>query len=688
MSYLEITPQVKKYRARDFLRFDTERLKNLYGQFDIVLDDGYVQRVDQRDIQYNAFVWEFHRRYGLPIIRRHTLKEHLNGPWYRDITSILLVGAVMFDTIDFINPANDKKEAFLNDVQKLSYRVINEIYNHFSIETLPWCASITIEHFHDLYTCAVFRKAVHSPVNTQVDLVNKYEAMRTIIRSERALDENPLVMAARAGLLKMDQLLQCFVRGLPTDLDSHAFAKPILTGYYTQIRTLNDSGAESRSAAKALAFTQEPLQRTEYWNRRTQFIACAVQRIHRGDCGTDRTITRLMRPKRTENGIKHRGDLEKFAGTYFVTETGELDLVSADRKDLEGKYLKLRSVLAGCGVRDPNGCCEVCFGEQATALFSTTNVGYACSIHITGPTGQQVLSVKHLDGSAQVSGIVIRGGDGKYVRVDTSGFNYMLQPELFARGRISLSVPAASVPGLAALIDKAQVRSIDITDVSEVEELGLNIAMDDGFITDNIEVMSARRRSSFSREFLAFAIDKGWQVLVDPKMGETYVFDMTGWNPNTPLMVLPKRHINIGDHQATVASMLESSMRDLQQRATTIKPESLAIELLDLINERMYITWPVLAMLVYTTMSIDVMGGDVRFPKAWTTGQLGAMRRSMMRRSLSPWLAFEHHRTLFTNPGTYLRKRPDNPLDVIVDPAGYFRAHPEEQRTHHEYMDI
>jgi hypothetical protein len=119
-----------------------------------------------------------------------------------------------------------------------------------------------------------------------------------------------------------------------------------------------------------------------------------------------------------------------------------------------------------------------------------------------------------------------------------------------------------------------------------------------------------------------------------------------------------------------VAHLLESSVKQLQDRDTDTSADAVIVELYNLVNEKLTVNLAVLECVLYATMVVSSSKNDFSLPKTWTERGLGVMRYSMQNRSLSAAMAFQGHRDIIVSPNSFVyTNRPEHIFDKLLVPS-------------------
>jgi len=668
---------MRRYLARRLLDFSIEDLWSvLDGEFILIFDDGEVQ-TNWKETVYSVYAWDFHRNFpATPLLTQHHVTTVLGGDRLGSDTHLQLLGNAMWSVYDEYVPSGRFHNTNLSEVQfrdKLAekvYQVTNLMYNELSYKLEDMVVSLDIVDFLDVVNHPAIKKANDTVVGTQRSIDESYAIGKATLLDGVSLPDNPISLAARSKLVNMNQVLQCIMsRGFLTDTDSHLFYKPVLRGYVHGMRSFHDSLIESRSAAKSLIFSKTPLQQAEYFSRRLQLMSQVVKNLHYGDCGTDRYTLWHVRGPRSENGeLKRPGDLKMLVGKKYIDENGNLRSIKGSDKHLIGTTIKMRNTIH-CAHPDPYGVCSTCFGELALSIPEGTNIGQMCCTSLAQKSSQNVLSVKHLDGSSVVDGIVLEREDRRFVKVAADENSYMLADELKG-SQVRLVLRAENAANITDIKDAKDVSELNITRVSELAEIGLQVTNQKGVVFEpvQINVSLGRRLASMTYEMLEHIRKHGWTI--DDRSGN-YIVDMTQWDWSKPFLTLPLKHFNMSDHSRDIASMLESSVDKLQERdQNKASPDAALIELFDLVNDKLTVNVAVLDVVLYGSMVVSIEKGDYSLPKPWTSSNLGVMKLSMAYRSGASAMAYEGHRDFITDPLSYVNtNRIDHPMDGVLMPA-------------------
>lgn len=538
-----------KINVRKLLSFPIETLwENLEGKFILVFDDGEVT-TNHKETIFSRYIWEYHLKYpNTPILTRHHVKSVLTKGLLGTNTHLDLINNVIWDVYDTYNDGTATKVKLLDDLGKMAYELSNKIYNDLTVRLEEYVTFLDIIDFIGITKNPVIEDAIINMEANQEGINSVYEVIEEQFKSNPNLKDNPVVKAVNSGIVNKLQTLQCVgPRGFLTDIDSNIFKNPIKVSFTSGIRSLHDSMIESRSAAKALMYSETPLQQSEYFSRRQQIICQNVRNLHTGDCGSTKYLEWHVRDEKYEGSTRTSNcDLVTLQGKYYLDEeTGKLKVIRVTDKHLIGKTLKIRSVIAGCSHPDPYGVCEICYGETGLGLPANSNLGHAACVSMTADIGQSILSTKHYDGSSVVESIVLDMNSKKYLSAPADSKFYYLSNNI-KDFKVKLLFDSKCANGLSDVNLVDDIEKLSLSRVSEFEKIELEVQNNKFIENVTLNVSVNDRRSSLTYDILKFIKEKGWIVAEN----NVVIVDMAGWDFKKPILELPMRHFNMSDHRS------------------------------------------------------------------------------------------------------------------------------------------
>lgn len=651
--------------ARRLLQFTTDELWEMMdGPFKLVFDDGEIE-TNAKETLYSTFAWAFHKEYpNTPLLMKHHVRKVLGSDRLSSDTHLTLLGNCMWSVYDTYKNTVPAEIDLRDKLAERIYQLTNLMYNELTYKLEEYVVSLDILDFLEVLDNPEIKRANETVEPTAVSISKTYSHIKHALLSDPTLKKNALSLAMRSRIVNSEQVMQCVgPRGFLTDTDSNQFPKPILTSYAAGIRSFHDSLIESRFAALSLMFSKTPLQQAEYFSRRLQLMNQIVQNLHIGDCGTTKYLLWTVHKPVVENGVvKQASNLKQIEGKYYMDDDGVLKVVHGDDVSLYGRTLKLREVIHCCHP-DPYGICSTCFGELSLSVPAGTNIGQMACTSLAQKASQNVMSTKHVVGSAEIEGIVLSDHEMLYLKVAVDENSYMLSDSLVGMTTVELIIRADQAANLTDILEVDDVETLNITRLSKITEIGIRVVNGDSEHIESLDVTLNDRVSSMTYQMLDYIKRTGWNI----NDKGNFVIDMCDWDWRNSILTLPLKHYNMSDHSATVASMLESTVNKLHERSKVVSPDNALIELFETVNEKLNVNLAVLGVVIYGTMIISVEDNDYGLPKPWYKGGLGVMEVSMANRSLSAAMAYEGHREVLTSPLTYINNnRPDHPFDRLL----------------------
>ena len=648
---------LSRYRVSEiyplFLK-DKERFnKHFRGPMEIVFDDGEVIKTTGRATLCSLYTWQLMDRYSIGFYKRHHLKSQMSDDGY--ITNAV-VGKIIESLIIeirntyraqwveegvqnriYLNP-NENIRAELDRLNRRAMEVSTEVYNVFAIVSLPYMSSVSLEEIVEIAEDPKALDSAEKMVASESSLRNHDAVIRELVLNDPAYRHNRLRRFAKTKVVKLLQLLQMIsTRGYLTDIGSGIFDKPIMTNYLDGMTDAYNFAIDSRSAAKALAFAEQPLEDGSYAHRKERIASGYSQNVHMGDCGS----TRYLPWNVTETNAY------AIIGMYhFDTITGEtLAIDKFNVKKLIGKQVLLRHILGGCNHEDDaQGVCSTCFGEQALALHYYTIAGVNVVSRQFRDLIQGMLATKHFDGIASLKPVILRPTALRNITVEDNRFFYFNRKELTQFNGVYVTIRTDNISALdnLAAIDLNNYSAQRLDELSTLSK-GIKVvkrSSDGEEIIEHVTMTYNGKCANLSKEFLAYIKAVGY----DRTQRNEIVINMSRWDWTASFAALPRQHFTLSAFQQQFSDHLESP-RDRQGSGVVCDPIVLLKELHNIINElgddRFKITLPTLSMMILPLCARDPDAGDYRLPKAGE-GVVMSLKDSMtLQRSASALITFQ-----------------------------------------------
>lgn len=652
----------------DLLGMTTQQIiEKVYSEdikhIDILFTDGVTVKSTGKELIYSSYFWDMLRAYPqTAATSKHHVQAVLKG---RPLTSSTHIELLTVVNQDIVHTYGLHKPEEREHLLSMIYDVTNNIHNEVTKLAEADVTSIDILDFIEVVEHPVIKNANENTQASHESISATYATVLDTINNDPSLAHNALVRAIKSKMVNSNQVSQCVsMRGFPTEVDGSILKTPILSNYTLGMNTLYDYLAESRSAAKALYFSEAPLQDAEYFARRLQLLAMVCERIEHVDCGSQNYLQwRITPPVTDEKGtVTYPGDLKFMTGKYYLDEdSNSLKEIKGNESHLYNRLVKFRSVLF-CQHKDPHAVCSVCFGGLSANVSRFANLGHLCAATMTQQTSQSVLSTKHLDASSVSANIVINGEASKFLMTNRAKNAYLVRRELRERN-VRMIVNREEAIGLTDILSIDDAANINPIRVSAIECIEIVQTVKGEDTSTPIFVNQGNRRAILTTEFLTYLKEKRWET--DGR--NNFVFDLSDWNFALPIMKLPDMEYSYSDHSHQIAKVIESSMKSITDRNTPTSPVSTLQELFSLVNTKLNVNIAALEVLIYATMipSKDSYGLARNQPGS----VLGIADLVIKNRSLGGAFAFEDQSLTLVNPRSFFKlDRVDGPLDAMISP--------------------
>lgn len=667
---------LKRISARTILGLSIEETwESLAGPFTIVFDNGEEIATNDKEAVYSRYFWEFHKMFpAMPLNREHYVHDIIRNSRFGQRTHKTMLERVLWDAIDFASMSRSPLEmvTYRYELAEVAADITNRTFNELSTELEEYITSFSILDFHEIFSDPELVAAYERSEANEESIQDIYSTIDNLLKRKESLKHNILGQLYRSSLVSDKQVMQCLGPvGYRTDINNHRYGYPVMRGFYQGIRSARDIMIESRSAAKALNMAKGQLQDTEYFSRKCQLMVMTVERIHHCDCGSTHTLEWNVRGK----GVGRPSDLMTLEGKYYHLE-GETELkrVKSTDEHLIGKKVFLRWVF-GCNHNDPSGICSTCYGGLADQIPINTNIGHANVTHVTEINTQSVMSVKHEDNSSRIAGITLDSNYTAFLRMNKDGNKFLFSEDIKAamkQGRVEVRIAIEDATNLSDITKVRSVNQLSENRLSEIQYI--EIGVDKAF--EEFRVYDGKRNAFLTYEFLEYMKEEGYRI--DEETNH-YVVNLHGWKNASPFLSLPMQQFNSSDHSKDIAAVLESTVEEMVARDRMMSPASVLVDLTTLMNSRAAIN---LAVVEITLLGAAIRSAETleyTIPKPWTQSGLGVMKYTILFRSLSAFMAYEHHAVAIFSPESYRlsgRNRQDSPFDSIMMPREVFAANP------------
>lgn len=652
---------MKHYNARTILTMPIEKIWQLPdGGITLQFDDGVITTTTRETILSQYAWWPQRMWPEVPLLTEH----HLNGTRLNGGSYSRLCEKTMWSALETLNRPHtfseelsrlfmEEYDRFLNDVPAYLDTYVTSISGLDFLEVIdhPEIKAINA----NLESLNVDNPTVLATV--QERLKDAYSKIERILLNDDSLKGNRLSETVKSDGRKLSSALQCVTaRGRTTDINDAIFNRPIMRGYARGLAGLLEMVLESRTGAKSLFLTKDPLQRSEYFNREMQLVAAPMAVLdYEGDCGSKGWVSWAVTMK----------NLSDILGLSYWEDDGSLVTITRKSQDLIGRHIKLRTPLT-CEHVNSNTICGKCYGELRYAIPHGTNIGHIAVTELGGKTSQDVMSNKHYSSNAIIEMLKIHPKDAKYIEVIDGSLSLRLTE--YVKGRHArMVVSRDSIQGIAdiELEDISKIVPTKVTAMTMIQLQYLDSDGDEEIVPINLG--AGQRPASFTREMLAFLKRKGYLLREDRSM----VIDLSDWDVHKPVWVYPRQNTNTMDFLRDVKSIFKSSGRN-KRVGPTAQTADLGVVLndfYDYVKKKFSISIVHLAISLRTTMVVDRSGNDMRLPARDQSREFATYKDIIQGRSLAAVAPYQEQATAFYDPRSYVIKdRTPHAFDVVIHP--------------------
>lgn len=631
------------------------------GQHQVKFADKTVKMTREKLI-YSRFYWHLHRVVG----SRSIPSTHALLGDYRADTHIKL-GAVVFMGV-FNSLPQPPKPGVIWELSREFLEIGSAICNMVSAQLGAYVTSAClydavailedprVKEAKESYRAAVPDKNYSLPQSAIKEEMEKvYSVVRHVLYSDDAgnLLGNGIRKLCRTGQVSQGQMLQLIgPRGFVPDVDGWVFQYPIDNGYLEGLDKLVDAAMESRSSSRSLLMQDDPLQQSEYFNRRMQLL-CSVIHSVVGDSCTGYV---------TDNYYVNEGESEMLKGSYHMVD-GQPVMIWDDHADLVGQFIQLRTI-SGCNNEDPQTVCKTCLGWTHNVIPPGTNVGHAICTILCAIITQLLLSNKHFEGSALAATLDMTALANKWLRKDKNNTSILyLRREMKSRKPV-LMVPVDYARQINQILS-VDVDQLPVSRITSCPMAFLHTRDRQGNIQhpgDQIDLSVAGAGSYLSMDTLEYMKAHGWE-----QNGKFIQVNLERWDYSKPLFMTPRTSDNVHLFLKIIKNFIMPP-KNIGILAHRSRVQALN-EFTDLLSKRLKFNIVCAQIFIRACMlKIDEHGETTYdLPRAADDFVYGSASSILLNRTLAGMLAYQEQSRCMSNPDWYLRKdRPVHPLDWVL----------------------
>ena len=633
-----------------------------------------VIRTTMRRTIFSATFWVFALMYPKVRIRpeHHLGTKQLNNRSHMDVMNTFI-----WDIVDTYGSEIQLDE--IEELSRLAYQLYNVLYNQTTVtpSVLASLSTVSILHMIEIADHPEIKAAIQRMDDADGTLtsLHQLEAVASkVLMDPKEVVGNPVKGQIATKPSSITQVRQCVIaRGQQTELDSRFFDEPIPSSFLSGMNSLTESMMESCTSKKATAFKEEPIEKSEYFNRRVQLMAGSIY-MREGDCGTHRTVRWFMSAK----------DLPFLAGQNQVIhlEDGNelIRPIRVSDKHLIGKAVHIRNVTK-CDWLGTQCVCSTCYGELYKSIPRGTNVGQVAATAFGDPLTTLMLQVKHVDVARGAAEVEIGTFEREYLQT-MPGTRYLKFRKSSAMANAKFTISPSEAVNLSEIANTQPGDAVYVSRISDISEIILSIKVPNaGTVTsvaERLVIQGQGRPAHFTKEILEHIRTVGYHYTDTGR----FQIDLKGFDLDLPVFEVPNHDENSLVYLGRISKFLISESDRKGSNNTPLKEdvttqaqylrESKSIEealtrYVSLVASKMTVNLTHLSVLVASTMVRSLEDRDYRPPFPGNKLQFGKLNNLIMNRSMSAATAFEMGTRLLLTPFTYVnRYRIDHPLDDIL----------------------
>lgn len=552
-------------------------------------------------------------------------------------------------------------------IANIIYLEINKVFNDSIKYLTPYIPSTGARELREIIHHPEIDKIYQRLKNGEIRIKDAYKQGDEIIRNSPIFKDNTLAREARYGIVDSKQFNQVYMaRGVCTDIDNVQFKDPVLSSYGRGIHNILWSAQESRGASIAAIQAKDPVQSSDYLNRRLQIMTGIFDKVYPGDCGTTETIPWA---------INNKDDLDAATGCFIKDGTVFRPITQQD-KQLIGTTVELRT-MACCHKLHEYGVCETCLGLVSDSIPKDFSIGHISIIGALGDFVQKSLSAKHLIVSREVETFELDATTSKYLRFPRKDVidELMIQTKLLNNPKwkeISLTFDSRDIPFLADLESNI---SVDDIQVSNLQVSNCSISLSDKsreVIIEPLNLSDRSRCARLSRDFVNYIAENRDLVDTTRTNKVTVILSPEKWDNKSILFTIPHKISSVEDFMKSFESTIKSAGRHGIDANKPVGISDMMRMCYDIVMGVVGIPVSHLGAMISSLLVRDAKNMDYRPPLPGGNRDFETMGNIFGYRSLSQLLAYEKRPQYFKSPIMTLAKiRANHPFDGLFFPESY-----------------
>ena len=639
---------------------ETKMYEFLPPTFELQFDDGSIVKTTRRRTVFSRFMWKYHEVFPkIPLLKEHHLQSILDKKDFGSNTHVQLCSTISKEVYKHYEP----DQSMPGKIAEIAYRQSVEISNFENQNLAPYAGSIDLLEGIQIARHPRVIEAIQLTVKDYNKIAETYDIITDVIMNDPSLNDNNLAQSCRNNTVKMGQVLQSMMRGKSAEPDGKLFDIPVLTGYLEGNFDPFNFAAESRSAPKAQAGTEAPLQDSSYMARRFQLVMSIVKKIDHYDCGNNDYEDWPVQAIEYDEGRKiYPGGINFMKGKYYFNpETGKEEEITGKEEHLNGTIIKLRA-LKNCKNTDAHTVCCKCFGGLWRNYYPHQNLGHACSTTFTERVIQNTLGIKHLTASGQGEGIKYNSVSSYFFRKTRKVTHYVLSPVL-KKMNLKITMRMREAIQLVEAVKMKNIKDLRMNKLTRIYEIRMDYVEKGNPTFAHVDINQKSVPAFVTMEFLSYIKEHPWAHTDE----NDFQIDMSEWDYDKPVFAIPEMEKSDAEHGKEVGRLIESNMASISDRQNPESALSTLQELFELATIKMDIQLSCLEVMLYALMIPS--RNNAAMARGWSEPVLSIARNLITSRSLAPALAFQGHVKFMLDPKSFFPHfRPDSEFDVFFAP--------------------
>ena len=651
-------------KIRAFYHLSIDELLTLNRDIPIVFEDNVIINAKAREVVVFVMLTKFILKWNVNITSDIWIANFYKNGYFASSTYLNMYSLIYKKIIkEYLEPTGqmDQYPNILEDI----YTTVNEFINDFVFRIQDYNIDIEIT---DIIPIAFDKRILESLARvkeqpSQQAIEDTYKTLDTVIMSDEH-KSSVMELVYSSGMVNINQLRQLFgSRGYLTEINSKIFKIPMVNSFTMGFANMYEALIESRAGAKALYLSTNAIRQSERRAREFQLAIMPVEEIVYGDCGNRDYMEFYVRPKDAE----YKGDLRNLIGSKYLNENGEWETITPEHTHLEGKTIKLRSVLH-CKLRNKKQVCSACYGELTYGLFKHSNLGHINVTYITQRISQSLLSTKHLLKSANATEIAVDPKTAEYFVLKDQD-KLFIKPTLLGRKtrRLYIYIPQNQAFGLRS-IENLNLLNVNLAKVSRIRFLELVVKDKNGIILERtpVKIAVGKRAGHLTLKFLNYI--KNGHLDVDE---DYYVVDVTELNKKIPIIKYEQAEFDFNALSDEFASLITSRkyISDGKRIRSEYTAEVLVQKAFDLLNKKLDINIKKIEMLVYGFTAYDLNNNNFDLARNSKYLDVAKLSHVITHRSIGGSYGWTKQHKQVLTPFMFIREnKPDHPLDVLFKP--------------------